>query len=504
MLLTRLYESAQIRQLESIAMEQFAIHEDELMARAGLAAFTTLKQQWPQAKKIAVICGGGNNGGDGYVVARLAHQHGLDVKIYYLGNRNQLQGPAKQAQEASVSAAVPLDSLTALLGQYPKPEDLLTVFSGADVIVDAMLGIGLQGEVRDDYATTICALNLLDVPVLSLDTPSGLDVDTGCVLGHAVEATATVTFIAMKRGLLTAQGPDYCGAISCHDLQIPAQAFDEVGTTLQCLEHLALQEHLKARKPSAHKGNYGHVVVLGGDYGMPGAVRLAAEAAYRAGAGLVSVVTHPEHIALVSGMRAEIMCHGDAPRAQLKQLLQRASAIVVGPGLGRSRWSKRLLKLVLRQTQPLVIDADALNLIAQHPQSLDHCILSPHPGEAARLLATDISRVQQDRFAAVRQLQQRYGGVSILKGVGTLIHDGQQSYLCNVGNPGMASGGMGDVLSGIMGGLLAQSLSLSAAAQLGVSIHAQAGDKAAEQLGQRGLLAGDLMPYIHQLVNPRM
>ena len=250
-----------------------------------------------------------------------------------------------------------------------------------------------------------------------------------------------MTFIGVKQGMLTGLGPDYCGDITYHDLQIPSEAFAEIVTHVQRLDGSVLQNHLTPRRPSAHKGDFGHVVILGGDYGMPGAVRLAAEAAYRVGAGLVSVVTHPEHLSMVSGVRAEIMCYSSNSTSKVKYLLQRADAIVVGPGLGFSRWSKKLLKLAIKQQKPLVVDADALNLIAAHPMLLEHWILTPHPGEAARLLAIDISQVQQDRFAAVRQLQQSYGGICVLKGAGTLVHDGNsQVYLCDAGNPGMASG----------------------------------------------------------------
>jgi len=503
MLATNLYETSQIRQLERIAIEQYAISEDELMARAGLGAFTTLKQQWPSAKKIKVLCGAGNNGGDGYVVARLAHQHGLDVKVYYLGNRIQLKGPAKNAHDSCMAAAVPLESLTALQGQYPEPESLAPLFNDTDVIVDALLGIGLQGEVRDDLIPIIDALNLLATPVLAIDTPSGLDVDTGRVLGQAVHAAATVTFIGVKQGMLTGLGPDYCGDIFCHNLQIPTEAFAEIVTHVQHLDASKLQNHLTPRRPSAHKGDFGHLAILGGDYGMPGAVRLAAEAAYRVGAGLVSVVTHPEHLPMVSGVRAEIMCYSSDSTRQVKTILQRADAIVIGPGLGTSRWSKKLLKLAIKQKKPLVVDADALNSIAAHPMQLDHWVLTPHPGEAARLLGLDIPGVQHDRFAAVRQLQQQFGGVCVLKGAGTLVHSGNSHLcLCAAGNPGMASGGMGDVLSGVIGSFIVQGLSLTDAAELGVHVHARAGDKAAAALGQRGLLAQDLMSYLHELVNP--
>ena len=498
----RLYLTAQIRQLEQIAVEQFGIQEEELMARAGLGAFTTLKRLWPHAKSVSVICGTGNNGGDGYVIARLAHQHGLNVKIYYLGDRNQLQGPAAMAHQACLAAAVPIESLTTLLGQDSNLEQLVTCLNQSDLLVDAMLGIGLQGEVRAEVASVIEALNATTKPVLAIDTPSGLDVDTGCVLGCAVQATATVTFIGMKPGLLTGSGPDYCGQVECHDLQIPSQAYSEINTPLRCLDFAELRRALKPRLPSSHKGHYGHVVVLGGDYGYPGAVRLSAEAALRVGAGLVTVITQPEHLPLISANRPEIMCLSANENTRVKKVLARATVIVIGPGLGQSSWSKKLWKKTCPQPKPKVIDADALNYLACQPNAMENSVLTPHPGEAARLLNTNATAVQNDRISACRQIQQRYGSVCVLKGAGTLIHDeNNHTVVCRGGNPGMATGGMGDVLSGVIAGLIAQGLSLSEAAQLGVALHAHAGDAAAEATGQRGLLASDLMSHLYRLVN---
>jgi ADP-dependent NAD(P)H-hydrate dehydratase / NAD(P)H-hydrate epimerase len=259
---------------------------------------------------------------------------------------------------------------------------------------------------------------------------------------------------------------------------------------------------LLPRKRTAHKGDFGHIVVIGGDYGMSGAVRMSAEAALRAGAGLVSVVTRPEHVLAINASRPEIMAHGIGMPMHAKKLLAHADVIIIGPGLGKSFWSKGLFKLAVATNKPMIIDADALNLLAEKPLRRNDWILTPHPGEAARLLHKSKHEIQANRCNTARDLQRKFGGVCILKGAGTIVANSTSMLnLCNAGNPGMASGGMGDILSGIIGGLVAQKISANDAANLAVGLHATAGDQAAKKLGERGLLALDLMPYIHLLVN---
>lgn len=260
---------------------------------------------------------------------------------------------------------------------------------------------------------------------------------------------------------------------------------------------------LPKRARDASKSNFGHVLVIGGDYGMPGAVRMAAEAAARVGAGLTSVATHPEHVAVVAAQRPELMCHAIQNKAALLPLLKKATVIVLGPGLGQSEWSQQLFDLTLSAPQVKVLDADALNLLAKNLIKQNNWVLTPHPGEAARLLQSDVAHIQADRVAAVNALQKKYDGVIVLKGAGTLIKavEGLPA-VCSLGNPGMATGGMGDILSGVIGGLLAQGLSPLQAARVGVYVHAKAADLAASACGERGLLATDLLPYLQQLVNP--
>lgn len=259
---------------------------------------------------------------------------------------------------------------------------------------------------------------------------------------------------------------------------------------------------LLSRPRDAHKGLFGHVLIIGGYLGMAGAARLAAEAALRVGAGLVSVATLPEHVAVMMSGRAEIMAHGIKKVGDLKPLLAKATVIVVGPGLGQAKWSLQLLTHALScSAVPKVIDADGLNLLARQPEKRENWILTPHVGEAARLLNCQGQEIQANRVDSARRLQQKYGGVIVLKGAGSLVCTADSLRICNAGNPGMASGGMGDVLSGVIGGLLGQQFNLQQAAECGVCLHASAGDLAAKQHGERGLLASDLMPFLHQLVN---
>lgn len=259
---------------------------------------------------------------------------------------------------------------------------------------------------------------------------------------------------------------------------------------------------ISPRPRDAHKGLFGHVLVIGGDYGMAGAVRMTGEAAARVGAGLVSVATRPEHIAAVVATRPELICHGIQQTNELTQLLQRATVIALGPGLGQSDWSQALFAYSVTAKQPKIVDADALNLLAQQPQQRTDWILTPHVGEAARLLNCTTAEIQHDRLAAAQALQNKFKGVIVLKGAGTIvIGPDHQPTICQAGNPGMASGGMGDVLTGVIAGLVAQGLSWLQAAELGVYLHATAGDLAAQAMGERGLLATDLMSYLHKQVN---
>jgi NAD(P)H-hydrate epimerase len=487
-----LYTAAQSRELDRIAIEDFQVPGIRLMQRAGRAAFELLRAAWPPKTPLVVFCGTGNNGGDGYVIAALAVDRGIPVTVYQLGDAARIGGDAALARQAALAAGVKV---------RPFPCDL--EFDSA-IVVDALLGTGLTGDVRGDYVAAIDLINGSGRPVLAVDIPSGLCSDTGRRLGVAVIADMTITFIGVKQGLLTGDAPDHVGELHFADLDVPPAVYERVSPASR---RLALDELFACLPPLAvtsHKGRFGHALVVGGDLGMAGAAIMAAEAAARCGAGLVSAATRPSNVPGFNARRPEVMAHGVEARADLESLLERASAVAVGPGLGQSAWAEQLLQRVSETGLPLVLDADALNLLARGRAVVNiargNWILTPHPGEAARLLGCDSRAVQEDRFASAREIQSRYGGVVVLKGAGTVVADAHSTALCPYGNPGMASGGMGDVLSGVLVALLAQGLAAGDAARLGVCLHGAAGDLAAED-GPRGLLATDLIGPLRRLMD---
>jgi len=484
-----LYRAEQVRELDRTAIEDQGIPGAELMERAGRAAYDLLRQRWPDARDITVVCGIGNNGGDGYVVARYARTDGLAVRVLQLGDVQRLQGDALRMATRFREAGGALEPFKGL----PKCTDL---------IVDAILGTGLEREVVGDWAQAIDAINNHSTPVLAIDIPSGLHSDLGRILGTAIRAETTISFIGLKQGMFTGAGPDCCGEIRFDALQVPAVVYSGQVLSARRLDWGKLCGLLGRRQRSANKGSFGHVLVLGGAPGFSGAARLAGEGALRTGAGLVTVATHPAHAAYLNLNRPELMCSGVEGPVQLNPFLDKATVVAVGPGLGKGSWGKQLLGWVLGSGLPLVVDADALNLLAESPTQRDNWVLTPHPGEAARLLGTETGAIQADRFGSLRRLQERFGGVVILKGAGTLI-DGPSHKppgVCDGGNPGMATAGTGDVLTGMIAALIAQGLSLEDAACAGVCLHAAAGDAAAET-GERGLLASDLLANIRAPIN---
>lgn len=484
-----LYSAAQARELDRIAIERSRIPAMTLMERAGQAVWKCFAELWPGARSVTVVCGGGNNGGDGYVFARLAHEQGTSVDLVGVVPPQKLKGEAKAAADRFQATGLKVSGLGSDGARR------------ADVIVDALLGTGLDRQVEQEYLQAIGSINAGNKPVLSIDIPSGLHADTGRVMGAAVSASATITLIGLKLGLFTGSGPDHAGRILFSHLDVPEEVYSAVPPAARRIDHDLLKHHLGRRRPTVHKGEFGHVLVVGGDYGFPGAARLAGEAAARVGSGLVSIATRPEHAALIPVARPELMARGIAAPSDLAPLLERATVVAAGPGLGQSPWGAALFARLLETKLPMVIDADALRLLAREPARSDSWVLTPHPGEAAALLGTDADTIQSDRFHAVRELRARFGGVAVLKGAGSLIAAPGGVTLCSGGNPGMASGGMGDVLTGVIAGLLAQGFGQELGVQLGVCLHAAAADRAAQD-GARGLLAADLMPWLRRLANP--
>lgn len=483
-----IYLSEQVRELDRIAIEELKIAGFTLMQRAGAAVFELIRQDWPGIQRIVVLAGAGNNGGDGYVVADLARCADMQVIVVQVGDHTRLRGDARQAHDV-----------------YVEKGGECSVFNGqslphGDLVVDALLGTGLTRAVKGELDVVIQSVNQHPAPVLSVDVPSGLDANHGYPLGNAVVAHATVTFVGMKLGLLTGEGRRYAGDIHFSDLQIPDTVHSSVSPTCRSIDLTQLYSSLRERRADAHKGDFGHALIIGGNKGMAGSVMLAATAAARTGCGLVSVATRPQHAGIAMSSCREVMVHGIDNPQDLGELLIRATVVAVGPGLGQDRWAKDLFARVLELDLPLVLDADALNLLAAEPLSGQSWVLTPHVGEAARLLKMAAHEIQHQRLKSVQAIQQQFGGVCVLKGSGTLVASGQQVSICTAGNPGMASGGMGDVLTGVITSLIAQGLNAYDGARFGVQLHAQSADLASRD-GVRGMLASDLFMPLRKLVN---
>ena len=487
-----LYNALQSQQLDVAARQDIPIDGYGLMCRAGRAAFDVLCDRWPAARRLLIVCGGGNNGGDGWVVARLAHLTGMKVTVCSTVPVDSLRDEAAKAYSDAVASGVEVTGT-------PRRET-----NNYDVVVDALLGTGFKGGVRDDVAEWINWINESGLPVMSLDLPSGLvaaaDVSPAC----AVKADVTVAFIGWNVAHWTGPGRALCGEVLLRDLGVGRETFKRCEFTAELvgLHNIA---RLPRRGVATHKGHYGHVVAVGGELGMGGAIALAARAAQRSGAGLVSVFTRPEHVAGLNAAAPEIMVHGNNTASDIGALLAAGRTLLMGPGLGKHAWGQALLQLGLQHQLPSVIDADALNLVAELGveilRSLPACVISPHPGEAARLLGLSVAEVEANRLGAARLLQQRSAAVVVLKGAGTIIDDGVRVSICALGNPGMASGGMGDVLSGIIASLMAQGMPVKEAARSAVVLHSAAADQLVAEFGEYGLAASDVIPVVRALLN---
>jgi NAD(P)H-hydrate epimerase len=485
-----LYTAEQTRELDRILTKQYNISKATLMARAGNAALSCIKNHWPQSERLLVICGTGNNGGDGFELAQAAVSANYRVAVFQVGNNSSLSEETDAARCALLATGVEIQQF----------EDTLPA---TDIIVDALIGTGLNREIVNEHKAVIDAINnVRRTPVLSLDIPSGLHPDNGSAMGCAVEATTCLSFMGLNKGLFIGDGPNYSGEVCFDSLNIPSAIYKNFNPIARRVSLENDGARLAPRERTGHKGLYGHLLIIGGDHGMSGAARVAAEAGARVGAGLTSIATRSDHGPLLNLVRPELMCYGVENADDLTPLMQRANALTVGPGLGQYEWGEMLFQQAVKSTLPMVVDADALNMLSQNPQHHDNWILTPHPGEAARLLNCSSADIQADRHDAVQELQSRYGGVAVLKGSGTLIYNGNSpTRLSTWGNPGMGSGGMGDVLAGVIGGLLAQGFPLMDAACVGVTLHGMAGDKAAEKDGERGMLAMDLVPHLRHLSN---
>ncbi|MBF7142085.1 MULTISPECIES: NAD(P)H-hydrate dehydratase [Pseudomonas] len=480
-----LYSAQQVRDLDARVIAAGTPGFD-LMQRAAKACWRALRLQWPQARALTVLAGAGNNGADGYLVAALAQRAGWQVTVYTLADTTALADDAAKAYAEACSDGVNI-----------QPWAPGAPLKG--VVVDALFGTGLARDVQGVYQQAIEAINASGLSVLAVDIPSGLNASTGHVMGSAVRADMTVTFIGLKLGLLTGEAPALVGRLVFDPLHTDLALAHGIQAEAQLLRpgNLSLPA---PRRATAHKGQFGRVLVVGGEQGTGGAAIMAAEAALRSGAGMVSLATRQAHVAPALTRLPEVMTASVASANQLRPLVEAASVLVVGPGLGTAAWARSLVSVAATRQVPQVWDADALNLLAKGIVRLpEGSVITPHPGEAARLLGIDTEQVQKDRPSAVRALAGRYRATCVLKGAGSLVAapDGRLA-LCNHGHPAMATGGLGDVLSGVIGALLAQHLAPFEAACLGVWLHARAGELQGAQ--GRGLAAVDLIPTIRQLI----
>lgn len=483
-----IYTKEQVRDYEGEAAKLCGVNLFTLMERAGEGVY----KQWQpfNACHTLIVAGNGNNAGDAYITARLIKQAGKKVTLCSADTDKALQGDAHKAQQLWLESGGQVNEFT---------DELL---NSCDCVIDGLLGTGLNTNVRERYSTIIKAINTSGKPVLSIDIPSGIDANTGAILGEAIEATKTITFVGIKQGLTTGTGKQYCGQLILDDLGV-SNEFTKLATPTAELVNIDSFEPLGERALNSHKGNHGKLLCVGGNEGTAGAIRLSSEAALRAGAGMVKVYTHPRSIMPVSIGRPELMVTSD----NLNKALKWASCVVLGPGLGQNEWAQQTFDEVMHYCQenntPLVIDADALNLLAKNASSytLQQSVLTPHPGEASRLLSTHTADIEANRFASVRMCARRYNTTCILKGAGSLIDNAKNTWVCENGNAALAVGGSGDVLTGIIGALLAQGLSIDEASRYGVTLHARAGEIAAREQGQRGMLPSDLFQIVRSLIN---
>jgi len=477
------------KEIDRRAQQEFGISSEALMEEAGMQVFKAL----PSGSSLVVFCGQGNNGGDGFVVATLAARTRWQVTCLVAASESALSPDA--ARELGKARRV---RVKVVFADEPGWTDQLEKLDDADVIVDALLGTGSRGVLEGAYLQSVLAMNEADTPVISIDIPTGIEADTGQVMGEAVWAHTTVTFGLPKPCFFTGEGPDHAGIRKVAEIGFPPELLNEP-TDAFLVKAPWVSERLPVRWHTSHKGSSGHVAIVAGSIRYRGAAVLACMGALRAGAGLVSVVGIEEVCAAVAAQLPEVILHpvqGEngaiAPSADASEALARADAVVFGPGLTLA--ARGFLERVWNGfDKPAVIDADALNLVADGlPLPSGPCVLTPHPGEFARLTGMSIREIESDRFAKARSFKEK---VTLLKGAHSIICDNDRPRplaVCPAGNPGMATGGMGDVLSGVVGTFLAQGMDPYEAAACAATLHAEAGDICAESIGPIGYSPRDL------------
>tara|TARA_R110002124_G_scaffold58227_1_gene162319 strand:+ start:2701 stop:4377 length:1677 start_codon:yes stop_codon:yes gene_type:complete len=545
----RLFTNSDSRDFDALAIKHFVKNSNELMQQAGKDSFEKIKELWPYTEKLLIFVGTGNNGGDGYVIANIACQNNIPVDVIQIGNIKQITKTANNAYNELIKSNINNKNLNIINISSNKIKEILEQVYKNNinvcnlVIVDALLGTGIKDKPKSDFLDAVVFINNLKQHnkksrVLAIDVPSGLNSDTGYVHdGIAVKADALICFIVLKQGLFTGYAKEYCKDIYFSDLgvgdkldEFNKKSKENITTKAHLISDINLDKYVKLKRREQYKSkhDFGHVVILGGDYGMGGAALMAGLAALRTGAGLVTIATHPSNAELIFLKQPELMTFGIdfnlfsenysdndynfESEDRLASLLDRADVLVLGPGLGQSAWGKRVWGSIKNyHARPIVLDADGLNWLAKDQEKRDiirdNWVLTPHPGEAGRLLGLNSDIIQQDRFKAIEQILAEYHGVCVLKGSGSIISKYEQhnknnlKYVCPLGNPGMATAGMGDILSGVIGSLIAQGLDLKEAAQLAVVIHSKAADNIKDEYGEKGILATDLLFEIKKLVN---
>lgn len=543
---TKLYSAEQIKRIDQIAIrEQFQNDAYALMSKAGASAFNKVQELFPNLKKFVIFCGQGNNGGDGFVVGSLAVRNNIDVTIVFLGDLEKLTDESKKAYESYHGFLnqehCHLLELSSQKQQVTNVSDItnyLVTQASCNlankmtdaVVIDALFGTGLSKAPEGLYKAAIELINN-QANIFAIDIPSGLQANTGICYPACVNADATLTFIGLKQGLLTKSGPDCCGNLFFDDLGIDNKIITQVECSSILLDDawakMILNTNLPKRKKDSYKHQFGHVLAIGGDNSMLGAITMAGMAALRTGAGLVTLITRKSHSTEITQYHPELMVMGLDDHVQNHQkemmaLFCKASVVIIGPGFGLGQWSQEVFELVMvglakhqESLRAIVIDADGLSLLAKNFENTEFqrnffqfaqkVIITPHIGEAKKLLkniGTFSEDLLENRFETVKILADLYHSIVILKGTGSLVYQSQSQFsLCAYGNPGMATAGMGDILTGIIAGLCAQGMEPYEASCLAVYLHAKAGDIQAHEYGERGLIATDILLEIRKLLN---
>jgi len=494
MLSKKIFSTQKISSIERSAVAGKIGNDLSFMKKAARFSWHEIRKKYPNTKKWLILCGIGNNAGDGMALASIALKNNFDVKIYYFFPEKTFTGCAAVVHN-ELKCLAPQNTLEII--------DYLDegILNDSDLIIDAIFGIGINRPIDNSKIPKINLINNQDAAIVSLDIPSGVHPDSGQIMGAAIRASMTITFISHKLCFYFGEGKDLSGDIKCSHLNISQKYFSGLTEDMRIINKSYTQKKLLKRKSDTHKGDYGHVLIVGGGPGMHGAALLSGESSLRGGAGKVTIFMHESHRSLINKARPELMFIFSNEGINIQSILSKVDVVAIGPGLGLDHWARSVFKYVNLSNKPLVVDADALNILSEKNLKREDWVLTPHPGEAATLMGKSPLEIQENRFLYHKKLIDSYGGTIVLKGYNTLI--GNKDYVTNIctqGNPGMASAGMGDVLTGLIAAMISQGMDHFEAASVGVEVHARAGDLAARG-GERGLIAGDVINEIRGCVN---